>query len=232
MWSYVDHISHYMNDCTCYFQNMKYWSSKGSYPKIRSQEDCTQWMVTSVVRESYLFDCIFYRKYEEAVTERDHDRDEYRRQQRRGGRRTRFSYPRELQKLPNFAQWILEEVRREQQLGHVVDPRVIDTARGPLAVAAAYKSMYAFGNHYRVLSSELPFKTRDSGVAATFRQVCRNGTRDRNQVNADVEYVGHIEEILELNYRRHCLVVLACDFVKANYVGENATIKKDKWGFT
>ena len=28
---------------------------------------------------------------------------------------------------------------------------------------------------------------------------------DANQVNADVEYVGHIEEILELNYRRHCL---------------------------
>lgn len=47
-----------------------------------------------------------------------------------------------------------------------------------------------------------------------------------------MEYVGHIEEILELNYRRHCIVVLVCDFVKANYAGENATIVKDKWGFT
>ena len=51
-------------------------------------------------------------------------------------------------------------------------------------------------------------------------------------MDANVEYIGHIEEILELNYRRHCVVVLVCDFVKANYVGENATIKKDKWGFT
>jgi hypothetical protein len=109
---------------------------------------------------------------------------------------------------------------------------VVDTARGPLNVAHAYKSMYAFGNHYRVLSSEQPLKTCDSGVAATFKQVWRNGTRDVNQVNADVEYVGHIEEILELNYRRHCVVVLVCNFVKATYVGENATIKRDKWGFT
>lgn len=108
----------------------------------------------------------------------------------------------------------------------------MDTARGPLNIAAAYKSMYAFGNHYRVLSSELPLKTRDSGVAATFKQVCRNGRRDNHQVNADVEYVRHIEEIMELNYRRHCLVVLVCDFVKANYRGVNATIKRDKWGFT
>lgn len=51
-------------------------------------------------------------------------------------------------------------------------------------------------------------------------------------MTADVEYVGHIEEILELDYRRHSLVVLVCDFVKANYNGDNATIKKDKWGFT
>lgn len=141
-------------------------------------------------------------------------------------------FPRELQGLPGFAEWVQEEVRLEQQSGVRVNPMVVDTARGPLNTAAAYRSMYAFGNHFRVVSSEVHLKTCDSGVAATFRQVCRNGRRDGNTVNVDVEYVGHIEEILELNYRRHCLVVLVCDFVKANYVGENATIKKDKWGFT
>lgn len=51
-------------------------------------------------------------------------------------------------------------------------------------------------------------------------------------MDTDVEFVGHIEEILELNYRIHCLVVLVCDFVRSNYRGENATIKKDQWGFT
>ena len=127
---------------------------------------------------------------------------------------------------------MLEEVRREQQAGLVVDAEVLDTARGPLEVATAYRSMYAYGNHLRIRSSEQSLQTADSGVAATFRQVCRNGLSDGNAVDADVEYVGHIEEILELNYRRHCIVVLVCDFVKANYAGENATIVKDKWGFT
>ena len=113
-----------------------------------------------------------------------------------------------------------------------VDSEVVDTTRGPLPIASTYKAMYAYGNHYRVRSSEQARKTSDSGVATTFKQVCRNGMRDNNQVQADVEYVGHIEEILELNYRRHCLVVLVCDFVKSNYSGDTATIKKDRWGFT
>lgn len=172
------------------------------------------------------------RRYGEAVAQRDNERERYRREQRRRGRRTRFAYPRELSGIPDFVQWVQEEVRRNHQVGAIVDSRVVDTARGPLNVAAAYKSMYAFGNHYRVLSSERPLRTCDSGVAATFKQVCRNGRRDNNQVNADVEYVGHIEEILELNYRRHCLVVLVCDFVRANYAGGNGTIKRDRWGFT
>jgi len=69
-------------------------------------------------------------------------------------------------------------------------------------------------------------------IAAIFRQVCRNRIHNIHQVNADVKYIGHIKEIMELNYRNHCIVVLVCDFVKANYIGENAMIKKDKWSFT
>ena len=160
------------------------------------------------------------------------ERDDYRRDRRGRGRRSVFSYPAHLQVLLEFSEWLLEEVRREEQSGLVLEPQVLDTVRGPLEIATAYKSMYAFGNHFRVISSERSLKMADSSVAATFRQVCKNGIRDVNQVDADVEYVGHIEEILELNYRRHCVVVLVCDFVKANYRGENATIKKDKWGFT
>lgn len=133
------------------------------------------------------------------MAERDIERDRYRCQQRRGSRRHLFAYPSELQKLPDFTEWIVEEVRRDQRSGVNVEPMVVDTSRGPLEVASAYKSMYAYGNHFRVISSETAMKTADSGIAATFRQVCRNGIRDSNQVEADVEYVDHIEEILELN---------------------------------
>jgi len=55
---------------------------------------------------------------------------------------------------------------------------------------------------------------------------------DQNLVDADLEYVGQILEIVELNYRGHCVVLLVCDWVKAHYRGRNATVKKDEWGFT
>ena len=74
--------------------------------------------------------------------------------------------------------------------------------------------------------------TCDSGVAAIFRRPCRSGRRDPNPVDANLEYIGQILEIVELNYGRHCTVLLVCDWVKANYRGRNATVKKDEWGFT
>ena len=36
--------------------------------------------------------------------------------------------------------------------------------------------------------------------AGTFRQPCRYGLRDRRPIVANLEYVGNLEEIIELNY--------------------------------
>ena len=65
-----------------------------------------------------------------------------------------------------------------------------------------------------------------------FKRPCRSGRRDQNASHATVEYIGQIQEIVELDYGRHCTVVLICDWVKANYRGRNVTVKKDEWGFT
>jgi len=51
-------------------------------------------------------------------------------------------------------------------------------------------------------------------------------------VDSDLKYIGQIEEIVELDYGSHCTVLLVCQWVKANYRGRNATVKKDEWGFT
>ena len=51
-------------------------------------------------------------------------------------------------------------------------------------------------------------------------------------MNATLKYIGQIQEILELNYGRHCIVVLVYEWVKINYRGRNAIVKKDEWGFT
>ena len=64
-----------------------------------------------------------------------------------------------------------------------------------------------------------------------FRCPCRAGPRDRNVVMANVEYVGQVHKIVEVNYGGLCVVVLFCSWIKANYRGNNATMKRDSWGF-
>jgi len=51
-------------------------------------------------------------------------------------------------------------------------------------------------------------------------------------VNADLEYIGQILEILGIDYSGYCVLLLVCDWMEANYRGRNATVKKDEWGFT
>ena len=61
---------------------------------------------------------------------------------------------------------------------------------------------------------------------------CRIGVRDPNPITAPAEYVGHLEEIVELNYGLFRQVVFIGSWVKANYRGPSATVKRDQWGFT
>ena len=105
-------------------------------------------------------------------------------------------------------------------------------SRFPSTTASRYRSMYGFGYHYRVRSAETHLKSSNSGIAATFLRECRFGMRDRNPVVAPVEYVGQLEEIIELDYSVFWQVVLIGTWVKANYRGNNASVKKDQWGFT
>ena len=115
----------------------------------------------------------------------------------------------------------------------MVPEDVQDTSKLSSVQAKSYRSMYAYGYHFRVKKAEQSTNSNcDSGVAAVFRQPCRSGRLDRNIVNEDLQYIGEIQKIVELDYGRHCVVLLVCDWVKANYRGRNATVKKDEWGFT
>ena len=142
-------------------------------------------------------------------------------------------YPLELAEMPSFPEWLRMEIAARKDEGEEISDDVEDTSSLPSLQATRYKSMYAYGYHYRVKSAEETItKTCDSGVAAFFRRPCRSGRRSNNVEDANLEYIGQILEIVELNYGRHCTVIFVCDWVKANYRGRNATVKKDEWGFT
>jgi hypothetical protein len=46
-----------------------------------------------------------------------------------------------------------------------------------------------------------------------------------------VDYVGWLDEILELDYRGHCVIVLLCSWIKSRKDGVNASVKRDEYGF-
>ena len=173
------------------------------------------------------------RIYEDLWAARTSARAGFRRMHpRRNGRRF-VPYPLELAEMPAFPDWLRTEIDARKDDGEEISFDVEDTSRLPSLQAQRYKSMYAYGYHFQVRSAEETItKTCDSGVAAFFRRPCRSGRRSENVEDANLKYIGQLLEIVELNYGRHCTIIFVCDWVKANYRGRNATVKKDEWGFT
>ena len=191
------------------------------------------------------------RRYQDAVDTRVLEQGQWRRINRKRKNRRRATLPDNLADLPRFSEWLKEEVDRLEDSGIHLDPMLFESSRLPLPMASRYRSMKSQGNHFRVASAEESLPTYDSGICATFRRPCINGLRDRSPVVADLEYVGELQEIIELHYpghyeseqpdargseplqdRGHKTVLFVGSWVKANYRGVHATIKTDRWGFT
>jgi hypothetical protein len=51
----------------------------------------------------------------------------------------------------------------------------------------------------------------DFGVAITFTIMCKSSGQDNSPIKVDLEYVGWVEEILELDYGTTCVIVLFCN---------------------
>jgi len=97
--------------------------------------------------------------------------------------------------------------------------------------AKSYRSMYAFENHICVVNAKEHLTTNDNGITAMFEQVCVSRPNDQRPILAHLECVGWVEEILELNNGVLNIVVLLCNWVKANYSKSNATVKRNEYGF-
>lgn len=161
------------------------------------------------------------------MAQRELERAEYRRRKRNG----RIVYPEDLRDEV-FSKWFKSEISRAKEAGEAIDEDVLVLSLPPSSQATSYRSMYAFGNHIRVHSAEGNLTTVDSGVAATFSQHCRSSVHAKNLKAANLEYVGWVEEILAVDYGRYELVVLYCNWVMANMVGQHATMKRDDYGFS
>ncbi len=88
-----------------------------------------------------------------------------------------------------------------------------------------------FGNHLQISNAKEQLITNDSGIIISFEQECVLGPNDQQPIVAKWEYVGWIEKIFEFNYMVINNVVFFSNWVKENYIGNNAMVKRDEYGF-
>ena len=112
------------------------------------------------------------------------------------------------------------------------DSDVIALSHPPSSFATSYKAMYNFGNYYRCEDVETSRKTMNCGVAGIFDSVCQNNARDMNPRTGKVHFVGKLQEIFVLDYGTLRPCIMKCKWVEPVWLGPNATMKKDEFGFT
>jgi hypothetical protein len=110
-------------------------------------------------------------------------------------------FPNDLAPLPHVATWIKASIVVAFNDEDIIDKNIMHIMSMPPTLdAMSYRAMYACNNHIRVASAKEHLTTSDCGVMATFEQKCISGPNDQKLVLAKLEYVGRVEEILELNY--------------------------------
>jgi len=61
--------------------------------------------------------------------------------------------------------------------------------------------MWAYGHHYRVERVDEKRRSFDCGVMVDFKQPSRASSKDKNVIEGNLQYIGKIQEIIELDYR-------------------------------
>jgi hypothetical protein len=69
-----------------------------------------------------------------------------------------------LRELSSFPTWLRASIALAIQGGDTIDQKTIHMSMSPTLKVRSYQSMYAFGNHIRVVSVEEHLTTNDSGV--------------------------------------------------------------------
>jgi hypothetical protein len=190
-----------------------------------------------VCRDKDIEECIFcltyYRKYEEACVQRAARRAAFVRAfHDRYGRQADIHYPQSLRSLQNFADWLRHEISEAAKSSDKPSAEEIQESRLPERVGTAYRAMYAHGMHLRIKSAEEEKVTCDSGVASAVQRQSRARALNISEQFQTAEYVGWIEEILELDYRNHCCIVLVCSWIPGNFSGTNPKVVRDDYEFT
>ena len=75
--------------------------------------------------------------------------------------------------------------------------------------------MWAYGRHYRVERVDVKRQYFDCGIMVDFKQSIRASSKDKNIIKVSLQYVGKIQEIIELDYRSFKCHSFKCKWYEA-----------------
>ena len=75
--------------------------------------------------------------------------------------------------------------------------------------------MWAYGHHYRVERVDAKRRSFDCGVMVDFKQSSRASSKDKNVIEGNLQYVGKIQEIIELDYHSFKCCIFNCKWYEA-----------------
>ena len=115
--------------------------------------------------------------------------------------------------------------------GEEVTEDLATMSRLPSPYVRHHNSMRAYGYHFRADDERgRAHVSFDAGVAAIITQTCRSSRADMNPVEAELQYIGVINDIVMVDYGHLKFNVFKCSWIKPQLEGIR-TIKQDKDGF-
>lgn len=129
--------------------------------------------------------------------------------------------------LPNFVLWLEEYTTNlvNAHGSHNVDIELLRLSSLPSRHAETYATMWAYGNHYRVVNEceEHGYITQDYGIASIF------GAEEGQ--SAGLSMIGVLKEIIVVRYSAQRRVVFRGSWIR-NDPGPRSSTKIDQYGFT
>lgn len=95
----------------------------------------------------------------------------------------------------------------------------------------SHSAAWSRGRHFRVEHIDKKRVTFDSGVMAKFEQSSRRRATDPNIVITEMQYFGHLKEIINVDYQSFHMLLFDVQWFKVIMAGSNATVRRDVSGF-
>ena len=91
----------------------------------------------------------------------------------------------------------------------------VSTKINGLSQARKYPTMWAYGQHYHVESIVVKRVSFDCGIMVDFKKYHRESSKDRKFIEKNIQYVGKIQEIVELDYHYFTCCIFKCRWYEA-----------------